>query len=88
MIEVDASSNGRAQERWGSRPLRAGRPEVVVVGAGAAGTLVALHLTRTAALRSTGLDVQSVTRAPIFWKASRHERAPGGPRAFRVVAPA
>lgn len=34
-----------------------GRARVVIVGAGAAGTLVALHLARAAALRSTGLDV-------------------------------
>src|SRR4051795_7242088 len=33
------------------------RPQVVVVGAGAAGTLVALHLTRTAGRRCTGIDV-------------------------------
>lgn len=40
----------------GRRPRGHG-PTVAVVGAGAAGTLVALHLTRTAARRSTGLDI-------------------------------
>src|SRR3954453_7074218 len=33
------------------------RPQVVVVGAGAAGSLVALPLTRTAGRRCTGIDV-------------------------------
>ncbi len=33
------------------------RPRVVVIGAGAAGTLTALHLLRTAGRRSTGVDV-------------------------------
>src|SRR5215207_7166212 len=33
------------------------RPRVVVIGAGAAGTLTAIHLLRTAGRRSTGLDV-------------------------------
>ena len=33
------------------------RPKVVVVGAGASGTLTAIHLLRTAGRRSTGLDI-------------------------------
>ncbi|MBW9215570.1 FAD/NAD(P)-binding protein [Mumia sp. zg.B53] len=33
------------------------RPTVAIIGAGAAGTLVALHLVRTAGRRSTGVDV-------------------------------
>jgi uncharacterized NAD(P)/FAD-binding protein YdhS len=45
---------GRASGPGGSRP---GRPTVAVVGAGASGTLTALHLLRTAARRSTGVDV-------------------------------
>src|SRR6187402_3540649 len=36
---------------------RNGPPIVVIVGAGAAGTLVALHLTRTAGRRGTGVDI-------------------------------
>jgi uncharacterized NAD(P)/FAD-binding protein YdhS len=36
---------------------RAARPRILVVGGGAAGTLVALHLVRTAGRRSTGCDV-------------------------------
>lgn len=39
------------------------RPRIVVVGAGAAGTLTALHLLRTAGRRSTGLDVVLVDPA-------------------------
>ncbi|MBE7325877.1 FAD/NAD(P)-binding protein [Nocardioides sp. Y6] len=39
------------------------RPRVVVVGAGAAGTLTALHLLRTAGRRSTGIDVVLVDPA-------------------------
>ncbi|WP_166137252.1 FAD/NAD(P)-binding protein [Nocardioides ochotonae] len=39
------------------RRPRAHRPTVAIVGAGAAGSLVALHLTRTAARRSTGVDI-------------------------------
>jgi uncharacterized NAD(P)/FAD-binding protein YdhS len=39
------------------------RPTVVVVGAGAAGTLVAIQLARTAGRRSTGLDVVLVDPA-------------------------
>ncbi|MDX6300285.1 MAG: hypothetical protein QOF53_1499 [Nocardioidaceae bacterium] len=39
------------------------RPCVVIVGAGAAGTLVALHLARTAGRRSTGLDLVLVDPA-------------------------
>src|SRR4051794_14080799 len=35
----------------------AGRPVVVIVGAGASGTLAALHLLRTAARRATAVDV-------------------------------
>ncbi|WP_167007300.1 FAD/NAD(P)-binding protein [Mumia sp. ZJ430] len=39
------------------------RPTVVIVGAGASGTLVALHLARTAGGRSTGVDVVLVDPA-------------------------
>lgn len=46
----------------GRRPRGHG-PTVAIVGAGAAGTLVALHLTRTAARRSTGLDLVLVDPA-------------------------
>src|SRR3712207_5934532 len=38
-------------------PPRESRPTVVVVGAGAAGTLTALHLVRSASRRATSLDV-------------------------------
>ncbi|MGH1562139.1 FAD/NAD(P)-binding protein [Mumia sp. DW29H23] len=38
-------------------PTRRSRPTIAIVGAGAAGTLVALHLARTAGRRSTGIDV-------------------------------
>lgn len=38
-------------------------PTVAIVGAGAAGSLVALHLTRAAARRSTGLDIVLVDPA-------------------------
>ena len=41
----------------GAGRCHTGRPRVVIVGAGAAGTLVALHLARTAGQRSTALDV-------------------------------
>ncbi|WP_200956359.1 FAD-dependent oxidoreductase [Nocardioides sp. Soil777] len=40
-----------------------GRPQVVVIGGGAAGTLVALHLARTAHQRGTGVDVVVVDPA-------------------------
>ncbi len=40
------------------------RPTVVVAGAGAAGSLTALHLLRTATSRSTGLDVVLLDPAP------------------------
>ncbi len=40
------------------------RPTVVVVGAGASGTLTALHLLRTAGRRSTGVDVVLLDPAP------------------------
>ena len=39
------------------------RPSVIVVGAGAAGTLVAIHLARTAGRRSLGLDVTLIDPA-------------------------
>ena len=39
------------------------RPSVIVVGAGAAGTLVAIHLARTARRRSLGLDVTLIDPA-------------------------
>lgn len=42
---------------------RAGRPRVVVVGAGAAGTLTAIHLLRTATRRATGLEIVFVDPA-------------------------
>ncbi|WP_370618355.1 FAD/NAD(P)-binding protein [Mumia qirimensis] len=42
---------------------RSTRPSIVIVGAGAAGTLVALHLARTAGRRSTGIDVVLVDPA-------------------------
>jgi uncharacterized NAD(P)/FAD-binding protein YdhS len=37
--------------------MRTVRPSILVIGGGAAGTLVALHLARTAGRRSTGCDV-------------------------------
>ena len=40
-----------------------GRPQVVVIGGGAAGALVALHLARTAHQRGTGVDVVVVDPA-------------------------
>ncbi len=42
---------------------RRNRPTVVIVGAGASGALVALHLARTAGRRSTGIDVVLVDPA-------------------------
>src|SRR5689334_14265708 len=36
---------------------RVARPRILIVGGGAAGTLVALHLVRTAGRRSTGCDL-------------------------------
>ncbi|GGD07693.1 FAD/NAD(P)-binding protein [Nocardioides daphniae] len=39
------------------------RPKIVVVGAGAAGTLAAIHLLRTAGRRSTGIDIVLVDPA-------------------------
>ena len=47
--------------RTQSRP----RPTVVIVGAGASGTLAALHLVRTARLRSIALDILLLTRGTI-----------------------
>lgn len=41
-----------------------GRPTIVVIGAGAAGALTCLHLARTAARRSTRLDLVVVDPAP------------------------
>jgi hypothetical protein len=41
----------------GDAEARAARPRIVIVGGGAAGTLVALHLIRTAGRRSTGCDI-------------------------------
>lgn len=46
----------------GRRPRGHG-PTIAIVGAGAAGSLVALHLTRSAARRSTGLDIVLVDPA-------------------------
>src|SRR6187549_3586872 len=43
--------------RGEERRMRKVRPSILVIGGGAAGTLVALHLARTAGRRSTGCDV-------------------------------
>jgi uncharacterized NAD(P)/FAD-binding protein YdhS len=45
---------------------RGARPVVLVVGGGAAGTLVAIHLARTARRRSTGLDLVVVDPADLL----------------------
>ena len=45
---------------------RAGRPRILIVGGGAAGTLVAIHLVRTAGRRSTGCDVVVVDPADLL----------------------
>src|SRR5690349_7855700 len=42
------------------------RPRILIVGGGAAGTLVALHLIRTAGRRSTGCDVVLVDPADLL----------------------
>ncbi|QIK65904.1 lycopene cyclase [Nocardioides sp. HDW12B] len=47
----------------GAAATRAGRPRVVVVGAGAAGTLTAIHLLRAATRRATELDIVLVDPA-------------------------
>ncbi|HST84013.1 MAG TPA: FAD/NAD(P)-binding protein [Kineosporiaceae bacterium] len=41
----------------GDAGARVARPRILIVGGGAAGTLVALHLIRTAGRRSTGCDI-------------------------------
>lgn len=46
-----------------STARRPHRPVVVIVGGGAAGTLTALHLVRTASRRSTGLDITVIDPA-------------------------
>src|SRR5690242_18434555 len=45
---------------------RGARPVVLVVGGGAAGSLVAIHLARTAGRRSTGCDVVVVDPADLL----------------------
>lgn len=57
MSAINGSSLHQARRLANVPAGRQDRPSVVVVGAGAAGALVALHLTRTAALRSTAVDV-------------------------------
>jgi uncharacterized NAD(P)/FAD-binding protein YdhS len=44
----------------------AARPRILIVGGGAAGTLVALHLVRTAGRRSTGCDVLLIDPADLL----------------------
>ena len=86
----------------GAAATRAGRPRVVVVGAGAAGTLTAIHLLRTATRRATALDIVLVDPADRWARgvafgtpdethllnvpSAGHERAARGPRALRRLA--